>query len=209
MDTTLVLSPHADDEVLGCSALLSPSCHVLYLGIDEFHVVPRDRRLEEVRAVAEFLGFTWEYADFHVNRYYERLADLIQVIEAAIATRRPHTILSPVPSYNQDHQAVYEACLVATRHHDRNHFASRVLLYEEPDNFLSPTYPFNPSYFVPLDVERKLTANDLHASQRRGHRSPELLKLMASVRGMQVGINAAEAFEIRRWVETGTLAPNG
>jgi N-acetylglucosamine malate deacetylase 1 len=204
----LVLSPHADDEVLGCSAFLGVPSHVLYLGIDEFHVVTRQQRVGEVCAVARLLGFTWEASDFTVNRYYERFADLVQVIEAAISRRRPGTVLAPIPSYNQDHRAVYEATLAATRRHDRNHFVPRVLLYEEPDNFLDPVYPFRPAYYVPVDIKAKLAANELHASQRRGHRSPAILTTMATFRGMQSHLEAAEAFEVVRWVDAGGLGGN-
>lgn len=206
---TLVLSPHADDEVLGCSAFLGGSCHVLYLGIDEFHVVTRQQRVGEVRAVAGLLGFTWEAADLTVNRYYERFTDLVQVIEATISRKQPGTVLAPIPSYNQDHRAVYEATLVAIRSHDRNHFVRRVLLYEEPDNFLDPVYPFRPAYYVPVDIKAKLAANELHASQRRGHRSPAILTTMATFRGMQSQLEAAEAYEVIRWVDAGASGGNG
>jgi hypothetical protein len=127
---------------------------------------------------------------------------MIGAIEAAIAEHAPTTVAAPVPSYNQDHRTVYEAFRTATRHHDRNRFVPRCLLYEEPDNYLQPVHPFNPAYFRPLDIERKLTANDLHRSQRRGHRSPHVLRTMATHRGLQAGLPAAEAFEVYRWIDT-------
>jgi LmbE family N-acetylglucosaminyl deacetylase len=204
---TLVVSPHADDEVLGCSAVLGPDCHVLYVGVDDFHRVSRRERELEVSRVADFFGFSWEAGDLPVNRYDQRARDVIRLLEAVINERQPHTVFLPVPSYNQDHRVVHQSGLVAVRHHDSNHFAGRVLLYEGPDNFLLPIYQFTPNCFVRLDLARKLAANDLHASQRRGHRSPEILSAMATYRGLQAAEPAAEAYEILRWVLPGPGLP--
>ena len=38
-ERTLVISPHIDDEVLGCYAALHDNCHVMECGVDKFHVV--------------------------------------------------------------------------------------------------------------------------------------------------------------------------
>jgi LmbE family N-acetylglucosaminyl deacetylase len=197
----LVLSPHADDEVLGCVSWLEPGATVFYCGIDEFHVVAREERLSEVEAVAGLLGFEWRVGDFTVNRYSERFFDLVQVLEQLINDVRPDVLLIPSQSYNQDHRAVHDASLVATRHHDRNFFVSRILVYEGPDNYLAQTSPFVPNYFRRVDPDRKVAANALHHSQLRSHRAPELLRLMAQHRGRQAGLDSAEAFMATRWVD--------
>ena len=199
----LVISPHADDEVLGCVSWLDPEATVFYCGVDDFHVVGREERLREIEAVGDLLGFEWEVGDFTVNRYSERFFDLVQALEKAIDATRPEVLLLPSPSHNQDHRAVHEAGQVATRHHDRNFFVPRVLLYEGPDNYLAQTWPFVPNYFRRLDAERKIAANALHKSQLRGHRAPNLLRSMAAHRGHQAGLDAAEAFMVTRWIDAG------
>jgi LmbE family N-acetylglucosaminyl deacetylase len=199
----LVISPHADDEVLGCVSWLDQHATVFYCGIDEFHVVSREERLREVEAVAALLGFEWRVGDFVVNRYSERFADLVTALETVVNDVRPDVLLIPAPSYNQDHQAVHRASLVATRHHDRNFFVRRVLVYEGPDNYLAETWPFMPNYFRAVDTDRKVAANELHRSQLRGHRAPDLLRLMAAHRGRQAGLDSAEAFMATRWVDEG------
>lgn len=201
-DRVLVISPHADDEVLGCASWLDRNCVVFYCGVDDFHVVDRQQRLREVEAVAKRLGFRWSVGDFPVNRYSERFFDLVQELERAIDEVRPDVLLIPSRSHNQDHRSVHEASLVAIRHHDRNFFVPRVLAYEGPDNYLAEAWPFRPSYFRRLDIELKVEANALHGSQLREHRAPELLRTMAAHRGRQAGMEAAEAFVVLRWIDS-------
>ena len=58
---TLIISPHCDDEVLGCGGMINnrmgDNAFVYYIGVDEFHVVSRSDRLREVKKVANFLNF--------------------------------------------------------------------------------------------------------------------------------------------------------
>lgn len=202
MHSTLVIAPHADDEVLGCASALDTSCHVYYVGIDEHHRVDRATRLKEVAAVSAYFGFTFTVGDFPVNRYYERHVDLVQALETVIDSLSPKRVLIPLPSYNQDHKTVYDASLTALRHHDELCFVPQVLIYEAPDNFQWPVHVFQPTFFAQVDIEKKLNGYRLHASQVRAHRSMDLLRVMAATRGAQAKLPAAEAFAVLRWVET-------
>lgn len=198
----LVVAPHVDDEVLGCFAFLRPGTRVLFCGVEDRPTVSRDERLEELDRVVASLGFTAELLDNPVNRY--RVADLIEPIESAVNSARPHTVLIPQPaSYNQDHRAVYEAAMVAARPHDRNHFVPRVLVYEQPHTLMWPVAPaVEPTLFCEIDIEAKIAAYRLHASQVRAHRSPEVIEALARLRGAQIGRPFAEAFGVKRLVAT-------
>ena len=69
---SLIISPHVDDEVLGCGGILGKDCLVYYCGIDETrwneknrltdpdHRIPTDLRFKEIERVAKLLGFTFE-----------------------------------------------------------------------------------------------------------------------------------------------------
>jgi LmbE family N-acetylglucosaminyl deacetylase len=109
----------------------------------------------------------------------------------------------PEPSYNQDHRAVYEAGLVATRPHDSNGFVPNVLIFEQPH---SVTWRHadqgEPTYFREIAIEQKLDAYGLYASQVRGHRSPELVRTLANLRGAQICKAYAEAFRVKRLSNT-------
>lgn len=198
--STLVIAPHIDDEVLGCSSLLSADCHVYFCGVEEFREVARDERLQEANAAAKFLGHSWECdRERRVNHYEE--PELIGAFERLINERRPHRVLVPFAGYNQDHRAVFDAAFIALRPHDRNHFVKQVLIYEGAHDVVWTPRAFPVNYFVPLDIERKIEAYKCHRSQVRGMRSAETLRAIAAVRGAAICVPHAEAFQILRWVD--------
>jgi len=199
---TLVISPHCDDEVLGCGGMLhsriNSGCFVYYLGVDVFHVVKRDVRVAEVESVARFLNFSYRIGNNQVNHY--KRSDLINEITDVINEIQPREIFIPNPSYNQDHKEVYDACIVALRPHDMNHFVPLVSSYEI-DQYLLWDGHFDPNYFIEIDVEAKMEAYRLHTSQVRSFRPPELIKAISAIRGLSCGFQYAEAFKIIRYVD--------
>ena len=204
MDNRLVISPHIDDEILGPGGILDKNAHVVYCGYNESHIPNRpssDKRLKEAKKVSNYLGHSFQLLDNHINNY--SITNLIGDIENIINNIKPDEIYIPNPSYNQDHKVVYDAAMVATRPHDRNWFVKKILLYEQPQVVLwnNTGREFRPSYYVPIDIERKIQAYKLMESQVRSFRSPELLKSMAHLRGQQSNYKYAEAFEILRWIK--------
>ena len=123
--------------------------------------------------------------------------------EEIINRDKPEEIYIPHPSYNQDHRACYEACLIALRPHDINHFTPKVLIYEQPQVYLwNNNYrEFKPHYFKEIDIDKKILLYSMLESQVREFRSPECIKSMAKVRGSQIRAEYAEAFEILRIVD--------
>lgn len=205
---TLIIAPHIDDEVLGCFSSIGPDACVLYCGFDESHIEfewvrsrpESSQRLEELYALADRFGFSYHLLKHRVNHYH--IQDLIPDFERAINLIKPEEIYLPVPSYNQDHRVVYEAALTALRPHDTNHFVKRVFAYEQIQDLWNHNYhDFKPTFFKQVDVEKKIEAYLILASQVRSFRSPKMLRDLASVRGIQANIEFAEAFEILRWVQ--------
>lgn len=203
---TLLISPHVDDEVLGCGGILDSDTFVYFCGIDESslapdpaHRIPKLERAQELADVAAFYGFAYEINEkTRVNHY--TIQELIGPIEAAINRIKPETILIPHPGYNQDHQTAFRACQVALRPHDKNFFVKRVLVYEAIHDFIWSHEKFTPTYFVPIDIERKIQGYARHKSQVRGMRSMDMLRTFARARGMMCNSEYAEAFEVQRWV---------
>jgi LmbE family N-acetylglucosaminyl deacetylase len=221
----LVLAPHVDDDVLGCGGILDGETVTFYCGVDEMHVVSEDERRLEAVAVAERTGgaFYWpgrgalagqyrplgsnelsvEYATDRVVNHYD-IPSLIGDFERVIGVEKPDEVYIAWPSYNQDHRAAYEAALVALRPHDQLHRVSRVLVYEGSQiNFwdhATPGAQFQPSLFVPIDIDEKIARYSLMLSQVRGMRSAEHLRALATLRGGEIGVPAAEAFAILRWI---------
>lgn len=198
--TILIIAPHIDDEVLGCFSFLRLQTRVLYCGVEDRPYVSAADRIAEMQTVATELGFTWKLLENEVNRY--RMVDLIAPLVNHINELRPETVLIPQPSsYNQDHRAVYEAALVATRPHDENWRPRHVLVYEQPHTVLWPTAPaIEPTVFREIDIDAKLAAYRGYESQVRGHRSPEVVAALARLRGAQINRPFAEGFGLKRWI---------
>lgn len=205
----LIISPHVDDEVLACGGMLDEDSFVYYCGIDEskvapdpVHRIPMDEREVELRKVSEFLGFKYEVnKETKVNYYRDYEDKLKDEFERLINELKPEMIFIPLPSYNQDHKAVYRALQVALRPHDKNFFVKKVLLYEQPHSIMWEPEDYRPNYFVPIDIERKIHAYKLQESQVRAFRSPEIVRAIAKLRGGQSNCDHAEGFFVQRWVE--------
>jgi LmbE family N-acetylglucosaminyl deacetylase len=213
---SLIISPHVDDEALGCGGILDHRSYVYYCGIDENqwnvrnNVVDPGRRIaveerfQELEGVARFLGFRFE-CNFsaRVNLFTE--GEFIPIFEGLINRLRPERVYLPHPGYNQDHRAIYNAAFIALRPHDKNYFVSKVLVYEAAHDVLWSPAKMNLTYFAPIDIEKKIKAYELHVSQVRSFRSPDMLRRIAKLRGDMAHVEYAEAFEILRWVEEGDV----
>ena len=205
----LIISPHIDDEVLGCGGILDEDTFVLYCGMDEAHIKHdwvRNRpsvenRLDELKSVVEVTKHSYDILHNKVNHYV--IQDLIGSVEKSINDLKPLEIYIPHPSYNQDHRAVYEASLTALRPHDLNYFVKRVFVYEQPHVFFwnHGNSNFEPNYYVEIDILRKVELYELMKTQVRKFRSSEHVGAIAQLRGGQSGYDFAEAFQILRWVD--------
>jgi LmbE family N-acetylglucosaminyl deacetylase len=197
----LVVAPHADDETVGCGGILDKDTFVFFCGIDEFHEISMKDRIKEVDNVANHFGYKYgvNNSDSVVNRY--KREDFIDGFQHLINSYKPDRIYIPYPSYNQDHQSIYDAAMIALRPHDRNFFVKKVLVYEGMGAFqwYQPDYEVN--HFVEIDIKRKIQGYLKHKSQVRGHRSPDQIMALATLRGSQIGVLHAEAYIIKRWVE--------
>lgn len=213
--TSLVISPHVDDEVLGCGGILGTNCFVYYCGVDESewnekhkivdpgHRISRDERLKELEAVSKFLGFKYGYnCDSKVNMYTDH--EFLPIFEQLINSIKPEKIYLPHPGFNQDHRAIFNAAFTALRPHDKNFFVKKVLVYEAAHDVLWDHRGMKLNYFVPIDIDRKLQAYAIHESQVRSYRSPDMLRRIAKLRGDMSDCEFAEAFQILRWVDSGS-----
>ncbi len=202
----LVLAPHTDDGELGCggyiSRLLEEGAEVYYAAFStakESVPVGYDSNIlkTEVRAATSVLGIDAKNLfvyDFQVRKLnYVRQ----EILEELISLRKKINFdLVLMPSLNdlhQDHKTVAEEGLRAFKQ-------TNILCYELIWNNLS----FNTQCFVKLQqqhIEQKVRALQEYKSQSaRDYMSKEFIFALAKTRGVQIGCDYAEAYEVVRKV---------
>jgi N-acetylglucosamine malate deacetylase 1 len=223
-ESTLVVAPHADDEVLGAGGLIARltragrKVHVLYAVIDGLkhygNAEPTriEERLSEIAAVAALLGFSYDIL-YEGQDLIERLdtlpqKELVDHFEAAFNKLRPELLALPHGvDFDQDHRACFQAAFAAARPIPAKfakHLPPKVISYEMPKLTWSDE-AFHPSLYVDIrsTIDVKLEGLRTYKSQLRGvpHlRSPENIAALAHLRGSEIGVSYAEAFRIYRWV---------
>ncbi len=226
LERVLVVSPHGDDEALGCGGLLTKlaergdcEAHILYLAVDGFHHYGLDRettygeRVAEVKAVAGLLGCSHEiaYGDQDLIEKLDTLPkrDLVDLFEKKINEYRPDLLLLPCGTdYDQDHVAAFQTAFAAARPIANvfgKHLVPHVFTYEMTKiNWAAEPLP-RPVAFCDISghMDVKLEAVKRHATQLRPSphiRSLESVSALASIRGKEIGVEYAEAFGVLRTV---------
>ena len=225
LERVLVVSPHGDDEALGCAGLLAKlavrgcEAHILYLAVDGFHHYGLDRettyeeRVAEVEAVAGLLNCSHEiaYGDQDLIEKLDTLPkrELVDLFEKKINEYRPDLFLIPSGAdYDQDHVAAFQAAFAAARPIANvfgKHLVPHVMTYEMTKlNWAAEPLPRSAAYCdISEHIATKYEAVKCHATQLRPSphiRSLESVGALASIRGKEVGVEYAEAFGVLRSV---------
>lgn len=226
ISSVLVVSPHADDEVLGCGGLLArltaagTRVHVVYGAVDGFHHYGHPgettyaERIAEIEQVAELLQFSWEilYGDKGLIEQLDTVParDLVDAIEGALNQHRPELLLVATGAdYDQDHAALFAATFAAARPIPTGlgkWLVPHVLSYEMSKiQWAAQPLPRSTAYvqLSPAHLETKLEALRRYATQSRPSphiRSEESVTALATLRGKEIGAAYAEASCVLRTV---------
>ena len=229
MGRVLVVAAHPDDEVLGCGAtihkILSQGGHVRVcilgegstcrypvgrIASEEAKAAISQRRSFADQALASLGVVDAVFGDLPCGRFDQiPLIDIGKQIEEQIRQFRPDTVLTHFgQDANSDHRLSFNAVIAATRPVPGSPVKD-VMSFET----LSSTEwrfveTFRPNVFVDVDahIDAKVKAFSFYAPTEGKEfpfpRCEQGLRLQAQVRGMQVGISHAEAFQIVRSVLT-------
>jgi len=202
----LVLAPHTDDGELGCGGtivkFIEEDTQVYYAAFSTADKsvpkgLPKGILKTEVRKAVSVLGipsnnlFIYDYEVRKLN--YSRQS----ILEDLVVLRKdlnPEIVFMPSPhDIHQDHSTIAVEGLRA--------FKTNILLgYELPWNNLQ----FHSQCFVKLKenhLKIKVNALSEYYSQKgKDYMSKEYIFSLAKARGVQIGAEFAECFEVLRWV---------
>ena len=201
----LVLAPHTDDAEFGCGGTIA---RFIANGHDVHSVafsvakgVKPDTARETVRqelieasAVLGIRRKNLRLLDFEVRTFPQHRQEILDAMISLQLELDPEYVFMPSTcDTHQDHQVVSAEGFRAFKR-------TTILGYELPWNNLT----FTTGAFIPLSEEhlsRKLLALRKYKSQKgRPFARAPFIRNLANVRGTQIGVKYAEAFESIRWV---------
>lgn len=201
----LVIAPHMDDESMGCGGLLAKYPH------DSCVVVVTDsgetRRSEYERAL-DIMGVADGRAlDFEDGTTQQRMTELVTALDEVMAEVRPDEVYLPFPSLHQDHIAVYEAGMRASRlSMSPGHWVPNGVLVYDIAVYDVNLYPSDLRWNVfesltEEHVDRKVAACAAYVSENPGGAHPlNSVKEIAATVGHMRKVPFAEQYALVRQV---------
>ena len=201
-----VLSPHTDDGELGAggtvSRLIEFGANVYYFAFSTAEKsVPKEfskntLKTEVINATAK-LGIKKENVNiynYEVRKLNYARQEILEDLMAHRKKLKPDLVLMPsLHDIHQDHATIAQEGLRAFK-------GSTILGYELIWNNLT----FNTTSFVNLDekhIQQKCDALKEYKSQgQKNYMSEDFIFSLAKTRGVQIGSQFAESFEVLRWV---------
>lgn len=222
-ETVLITVAHSDDETLGAGGTLARHVkagdRVFGLSLTDgvgartsAEMSDSIDRAAAAKRAAAVIGFQWlEPGDFPDNEMDRvSLLSIVRVLEKAKAETRPTIVYTHSPAdLNIDHRLVCEAVLTAFRPQPGETCREiRTIEIPSATDFGHPsvTGVFRPNLFVDISAhwDVKKAALECYRTEMRAaphSRSLEGVRNLACLRGNQVGLDMAEAFEVLRKIE--------
>jgi len=205
-ERVLVLAPHIDDGEFGCGSSINrwvgEGKQVYYVAFSSAaksvpEGLPKDILEKEVRAATRVLGIPQENLilfNYPVREFPSYRQEILENMVELGNDLMPELVLLPSTNdTHQDHQTVSQEGFRAFK-------KISIVGYEMPYNNLN----FNTNLFVVLEethLGKKTEALRCYRSQaHKTYATPDFITSLARVRGTQIGVKYAEAFEIIRWV---------
>lgn len=219
-DRTLVISPHLDDETIGCGGTISRlrregkevyvliatapivfTAPHLHTEVDTLERVDSFNNAMDILSVDEGhrLKLDKRYDEGHLDTY--PIMEIITSLDRVITEVKPTAVLFPYSSHHQDHQILNQASIAALRPKVSSNFIKLKAMYEYPYiTGWNSAVTQSSRIYISLDGQdfnTKKLALKAYASQlNRDPRDPinisSIMSLM-EMRGHEVGTNLAES----------------
>jgi N-acetylglucosamine malate deacetylase 1 len=202
----LFLAPHTDDAELGCGGTLSrflnegATVHVVAFSsckesLNE--MMPEDTLANEFFSAMKSLdnqNLTFELSEFPVRNFEYVRQDILDFMIEVRNRFEPDIIFVPSSTdIHQDHQVIHNEGVRAFKN-------KTILGYELPWNHISSKQNLFIS-LSPIELDNKVKLLNEYVSQKklgRKYFKANFMSNLAEFRGAQVGMEAAESFEIIR-----------
>lgn len=220
----LIVAAHPDDEILGAGGVACwhlakgdrVSSLILGEGITSRFLKRSEARHHQVRKLQERSKKALHYLGVRRNFYFQLpdnrfdsvdFLDIVKIVESVKKQVRPNIIYTHHPGdLNIDHRLTCHAVVTATRPMPKES-VKRILAFEIPSstewNFAHPEHAFTPNVYVDISkyLNTKVKAFQRYVSEVQPGTHPRSLKgiqTLAIWRGLQVGVKAAESFQLIR-----------
>jgi LmbE family N-acetylglucosaminyl deacetylase len=199
--TILAVGSHPDDIELGCGGTLYQAAKqgakivAVFMTKGELSASPGVRMQESIKALS-ILGVTEVHFGDFPDSEIPQSRKSIDFLESFAIKHNPDIVLTHTTNdVHQDHRQTGWISISAFRN------VPKILAYETPR--VTPNY--SPNYFIDISnaTDLKWKALQCHMSQKtKRYLAYESMVNLASFRGSQVGLAAAEGFEVVKFVET-------
>ncbi|MBF0363031.1 MAG: PIG-L family deacetylase [Oligoflexia bacterium] len=210
----LVIAPHMDDEILGCGGTIAKyvrngkEVNVIFCANRVYDRVFDEKKFEEEKnsCLEAKKVINYNKAVF-LDLPDERLdtlgvQKLLIPLEKEVVNFKPEIVLLPhFGDLHQDHRFVHHSALISCRFLS-NPTIKALISYEvisSTEQISSKEHYFIPNWYedITLELDYKLTAMKCYERESRQYphpRSIEGIKVRAQIRGVECGVNYAEAF---------------
>lgn len=193
MSKVLFIGAHADDELTSAATLvklLSKGHDVTYVALtylDNYILLKESQSAMGVLGVTDLM-----YYKFQVRKFQLVRQDILEVLVKLNAQIKPHIVFCPSSQeLHQDHKVVFEECQRAFK-------TQEVYGWIMPWNQLH-TYANCPSEITVEQLEQKVKAMASYQTQKaKDYFSPDYIRSLAKVCGVQFKCEYAESFEMIR-----------
>ncbi|MCF0164275.1 MAG: PIG-L family deacetylase [Bacteroidales bacterium] len=209
----LVISPHADDEVLGCGGYLASQrdegseIYIAYatigiIGNPQKEACRKDEADEVCKRLKAFHSIIIEDYDGELDMLPTRF--FVSKFDKIFDEFRPDEVFINYPSWHQDHKKVYDAAMASLRLRD-GFMPKFVALYEYPFILNQNTIISGGLWYhdITKTLDEKIEIFNLYKSQIKKEPSPlnaTGIRQLAMIRGTECSVKYAELFYLQKMI---------